>query len=175
MLACFNRYFSCFRKSSSSIVRMQPQQPPSPDLPIVQNVEVLLQHIEYKDTIKYIPTVTCGKVIKVYDGDTITLASKIDPSCPIIYRFTVRLLGIDSPEIKGKTENEKALAKKSRDALYNLIYGKFVTLENVTTEKYGRLLADVKYGSIHINTWMLENNYAVPYDGGKKIIPEEWE
>lgn len=175
-MRCVARYFSCFRKSSSNtILRMQQQQQPPPDLPTLQNIEVLLQNIEYKDTIKYIPNITCGKVIKVYDGDTITIASKIEASSPIIYRFPVRLLGIDSPEIKGKTENEKALAKKSRDALYSLIYGKFVILENVTIEKYGRLLADVKYGDIHINTWMLDNNYAVPYDGGKKLIPEEWE
>ena len=171
MIDSFMRYFSCFKKSQpTTILRMQQN-----NLLNLQNVETQLQSIEYNDTVKYIPTVTCGKVIKVYDGDTITIASHIDPSCPIIYRFSVRLLGIDSPEIKGKTENEKLLAKKSRDALYNLIYGKFVTLENVNTEKYGRLLADVKYGDIHINKWMLENNYAVPYDGGTKLIPSEWE
>jgi endonuclease YncB( thermonuclease family) len=139
-----------------------------PDLPILQN-------IEYKDTVKYIPTVTSGKVIKVYDGDTITIASQIDASNPTIYRFSVRLHGIDSPEIKGKTENEKLLAKQSRDALHDLIYNKMVILENVNTEKYGRLLADVKYGDIHVNKWMLDNNYAVSYDGGKKLIPCEWE
>jgi endonuclease YncB( thermonuclease family) len=93
----------------------------------------------------------------------------------VIYRFYVRLNGIDSPEIKGKTETEKKLAKQSRDALNNLIYGKIVKLENISMEKYGRLLAIVMCNSINVNNWMLENKYAVPYDGGKKIIPEEWE
>ena len=172
MFRCFTRFFSCFKRCRSNTILLQMQDE---HLPVLPNVEILLQNVEYKDTIKYIPTVTSGKVIKVYDGDTITIASQIHPSQPCIYRFSVRLLGIDSPEIKGKTENEKILAKQSRDALYNLIYGKFVTLENVNTEKYGRLLADVKYGDIHINKWMLDNNYAVPYDGGKKLIPEEWE
>lgn len=80
-------------------------------LPNLESMSIILQNVEYKDTVKYIPQIIYGKVIKVYDGDTITIASQIDPSNPIIYRFSVRLNGIDSPEIKGKTENEKILAK----------------------------------------------------------------
>jgi endonuclease YncB( thermonuclease family) len=82
--------------------------------------------------------------------------------------------GIDSPEIKGKTANEKELAKKSRDALSTTIMGKIVTLKNVSTEKYGRILADVYLGDLCINEWMLTNNYAVKYDGGTKERPDEW-
>ena len=63
-----------------------------------------LEHITYKDTIPFIIPILYGKVIKVYDGDTITIAAAL----PIInnnklYRFSVRLSGIDSPEIKGHT------------------------------------------------------------------------
>ena len=36
-----------------------------------------LDTIDYKDTIPFIPPITTGKVIKVYDGDTLTLASKL--------------------------------------------------------------------------------------------------
>ena len=35
----------------------------------------LLQNIEYRDTTPFIPPIQYGKVIKVYDGDTITIAS----------------------------------------------------------------------------------------------------
>jgi hypothetical protein len=48
-------------------------------------------------------------------------------------------------------------------------------LRNVTTEKYGRILADIYLENLHINKWMLDNNYAIPYDGGKKKRPNEWD
>ena len=133
-----------------------------------------LSDITLEKTIQFIPPVKFGKVIKVYDGDTITIASKLPYKESPIYKFSVRLSGIDSPEIKGKTENEKKLAKISRDALYNLVFGKIVYLDNVSTEKYGRILADVYLGDLHINKWMLSNKYAIEYDGGTKKIPDEW-
>ena len=130
--------------------------------------------VNWHNTVPFVPPVTSGKVIKVYDGDTITLATKLPMSNSPIYRFPVRLTGIDSPEIKGKSGEEVALAKQSRDALNELVFGKIVRLGNVSTEKYGRLLADVYIDGIHVNKWMLEHKYAIPYDGGTKSRPLEW-
>ena len=136
-----------------------------------------LDHIEYANTIVFHPHITHGKVIKVYDGDTITIATRL-PNDKTIFRFSVRLRGIDSPEIHGKTENEKALAVKSRDALSQLVYHKIIVLQNVEYEKYGRLLADIyllgQETKPTINQWMLDQKYAIPYDGGTKMIPKEW-
>ena len=42
-------------------------------------------------------------------------------------------------------------------------------------EKYGRILADVYLGDLHINQWMLDNKHAIPYDGGTKHRPDEWD
>jgi len=134
-----------------------------------------LYHVEYKDTKQFIPPISCGKVIKVYDGDTITIASKIPNTDLPIYRFRVRLSRIDSAEIKGITNIEKNMAIKARDALHELIFGKIVTLKNVSIEKYGRILADVYLEDIDISKWMLDNKYAVAYDGGKKLRPLEWD
>ena len=136
--------------------------------------DIELSKITYSNTIPFVPPITRGKVIKVYDGDTITIASKLSNVNDIIYRFPVRLNGIDTPEIKGKTATEKELAKKARDALSNIIMDKMVVLKNVSTEKYGRLLADVYIDELCLNEWMLENKYAVKYDGGTKNIPDEW-
>ena len=133
-----------------------------------------LDKITYENTIPFIPPITSGKVIKVYDGDTFTLAAKLPNTDGPIYRFTVRLNGIDTPEIKGKTATEKELAKRARDALSSLIMNKIVILKNVETEKYGRLLAEVYVDDIHINNYMVDNKYAVKYDGGTKERPEEW-
>jgi endonuclease YncB( thermonuclease family) len=133
-----------------------------------------LQNVDYKNTKLFIPPVTYGKVIKVYDGDTITIACKLPLNESPIYRFNVRLKGIDSPEIKGKSHVEKMLALKSRDGLANLIMNKIVILKNVSIEKYGRILADIYCDDTYINEWMIQNKYAVVYDGGTKNRPSEW-
>lgn len=134
----------------------------------------LLEHIDYKGTIPFVPPIYYGKVVKVYDGDTITIAGILPGTYTPIYRFSVRLLGIDTPEIKGSTEEEKRLAKVARDELSNLILNKFVELKNISTEKYGRILADVYFEEIHINKWLLEKGLAVEYDGGTKNRPDSW-
>jgi len=126
---------------------------------------------DYKTAVPFTVQIESGKVVKVYDGDTITIAAKLLYSKSQVYRFTVRLRGIDTPEIKGHCETEKAAAIVARDALHDKIFGKIVTLKNVGTEKYGRILADIYLDNIHINRWLLDSKYAVPYDGGKKI---EW-
>lgn len=128
----------------------------------------------WTNTVPFVPPVNSGMVIKVYDGDTITIANRLPIKDSPLYRFPVRLRGIDSPEIKGKTQEEITLAKKSRDALNELIFGKMVKLANVNTEKYGRLLADIYINDIHVNQWMLDNKYAIEYDGGTKQRPAEW-
>ena len=132
------------------------------------NNSAYLQNITYKETELFIPQIKFAKVIKVYDGDTITVASKLPFNKSPIYRFSVRLRSIDSPEIKGESKRECDLAIEARDALHKLIYGKIIELRNNGKEKYGRLLADLYYNDIHINKWMVDNGYAVKYDGGKK-------
>ena len=78
---------------------------------------------------------------------------------------------IDTPEIKGKgiSDEEKHVAKKARNFVSNLVLNKFVRLENIKSEKYGRILADVYIGDIHLNNLLLKERYAVKYDGGTKI------
>jgi endonuclease YncB( thermonuclease family) len=140
-----------------------------------KNTVTDLKNISYKETMIFIPQITCGKVIKVYDGDTITVASKLPFAESPIYRFSVRLRSIDSPEIKGASKKECELAIQARDALHHLIFGKIVDIRNNGKEKYGRLLADIYCEGIHINHWMVENNYAVKYNGGKKVRGEDWD
>ena len=126
--------------------------------------------IRYEDTIPFIPNITEAEVIKVYDGDTITIGffypGSDKPHIP--YRMSVRLLGIDTPEMKGKSPEEKAKAKQAQSFLSSQILGKKVTLTDVALEKYGRLLANVHYDGVYINKLMIDNHYAVAYDGGHK-------
>jgi endonuclease YncB( thermonuclease family) len=130
--------------------------------------------IKWDDTVPFVVPVSGGEVIKVYDGDTITIAAKMPFKGSPLYRLPVRLIGIDTPEIKGKSEDEISVAKEARDALSALILHKNIVLKNVTTEKYGRILADVYLDELHINKWLIEQRFAVKYDGGTKKPPDSW-
>jgi endonuclease YncB( thermonuclease family) len=142
--------------------------------PVVTKAATIPENIEWKDTTLFLPPITSGRVIKVYDGDTITIAAKLPYDDSPLYRFPVRLNGIDAPEIRGKDEDEKLAAQNAKCALENLILNKIVTLKNNGPEKYGRILADVYYEDLHLNDWMLKNHYAIPYDGGTKKSPKSW-
>jgi endonuclease YncB( thermonuclease family) len=132
--------------------------------------------ITWEDTIPFTFPIKGGRVIKVYDADTITIAAKLPYNESPMYRLSVRLNGIDTPEIKGKdiSDDEKNAAKNARDFVSNIVLNKFVRLENITSEKYGRILADVYLGDIHMNQLLLRERFAVPYDGGAKKKPASW-
>jgi|TARA_Y200000002_G_C22683771_1_gene665141 endonuclease YncB( thermonuclease family) len=131
---------------------------------------------ENKKLSVYVPILEDITVIKVYDGDTITVSAKVkgDPLSPKYYKWSVRFRGIDTPEIKAKTKDEKEAAIIARDALSNKILNKKILLEDVNYDKYGRLLANVYLNTLCLNTWMLNNKYGVKYDGGTKHTPVSW-
>jgi micrococcal nuclease len=132
--------------------------------------------IKLEDTQEFIFPIKGGRVIKVYDADTITIASKLPYEGSPLYRLSVRLNGIDTPEIKGKdvSNDEKEAAKSAREFVHNIVFNKYVRLENIESEKYGRILADVYIGDIHLNDLLLKERYAIKYDGGKKSKPSSW-
>lgn len=139
----------------------------------MSSVEAELHNATWDNTDPFQPDVRYGKVIKVYDGDSITIASKPYANYPV-YRFSIRLNGIDTPELRTSNENEKKHGIIARDALKEKILDKTVTLKNVDSEKYGRLLADIYLGDENICQWMIDQNYAIRYDGGTKVKPKEW-
>lgn len=106
-------------------------------------------------------------VIKVYDGDTITLAVKFDWD-PNWYRMHVRLLGLDTPEMRSQDSEEKSKASQAKDTLSAMILGKYVTLSDISVEKYGRILANVWYEGKNMSEYMIDMGLGVYYDGGKK-------
>ena len=93
----------------------------------------------------YVPTLYNITVVKVYDGDTITIAATVERCSSTFYKFSVRLTRIDTPEIKGKTDDEKQAAIKARDTLSQKILNKKVSLKDIKYDKYGRLLAEVYF------------------------------
>ena len=141
-----------------------------------QQPDKISNNIKWEDTIEFTFPITGGQVIKVYDADTITIASKLPYETSPLYRFSVRLNGIDTPELKGKnvSDEEKIAAKLARDYVADLILNKYVRLENVVNEKYGRILADVYINNVNINELLIQERYAVKYDGGTKHKPKSW-
>ena len=130
-----------------------------------------LNPVELKKVKAFVPPVKEGKVIKCYDGDTITIISDLYGT---IYKFSVRINRIDCPEMKSNNANEKFVANLAKTRLANLVLDKNVCLQNVSTDKYGRLLADVYIGKISCAELLLKERLAVSYDGGTKIRPKNW-
>ncbi len=121
----------------------------------------------------FVPPLTTGVVIKVYDGDTFTLASKLPFETSPLYRFPIRIRGIDAPEMRSKNPRERSRAQTAQQALEKRIHKKTVLLRNLGTEKYGRVLADVFLDECDIGQFMISSGFATPYDGKKKQAFEE--
>lgn len=100
-------------------------------------------------------------VTDVYDGDTITV--DIDLGFGIkITNQKIRLVGINAPELKGKT---KAEGLKSKNKLTELVLNKQIKIETIKdkTEKYGRLLGKIWVEDTFVNNLLVTEGYAVPY------------
>ena len=114
-------------------------------------------------------TVTVSKVISVYDGDTFRV--NIDSLPPIVGKnIAIRVNGVDTPEIRGKCQNEKNLALKARDFVRaKLANAKEIKLTNLQRGKYFRVVANVLVDGVSLEQELLDNQLAYEYSGGKKL------
>lgn len=137
---------------------------------------ITIDMVEYSDCTPFVANITTGRVVKVYDGDTITVATNNVNGhvSDTFYRFSVRIRGIDCPEIRTKNATEKECAKIAKKAVIDTVYHKIVTLTNVSYDKYGRILADVSIGDVSVSKMLLDKRLAVSYNGGTKASPEDW-
>jgi len=100
-------------------------------------------------------------ITKVYDGDTIT--ADIDLGFGIILKKQkIRLLGINTPEVRGP---ERADGILSRNALRQRILDKQVIIRTSKDKKgkYGRWLGEVYVEDENINQWLITEGYAIKY------------
>jgi len=108
---------------------------------------------------------------RVVDGDTIDV--DIDLGFNIwLYNERVRLLGIDAPPPRSRDLEEKAAGLLSADVLSKLLPVDLditVTIDILQPRgKYGRIVGTVYKNGDNINHYMIDNNYAVSYNGGAK-------
>ena len=121
---------------------------------------------------------------EVYDGDTIkTTINKLPAP---LNRISIRILGIDTPEMPAKSyattgrlgrsrcvrEAELAIKAKARVAEL-LANNTEMIVSNYAWGKYGgRIVASVSVDGVDIATDLINRGLAVSYDGGTKI--KDW-
>lgn len=106
------------------------------------------------------------KVIKIYDGDTITISDGT-------HEIRVRLIGIDTPEMNEKNPILRNLANQAKDYLSSLILNQFIYLQldhfnekSMHLDKFGRLLAYVYRFSdnLFVNAQMMRMGFSQEYE-----------
>jgi micrococcal nuclease len=105
-----------------------------------------------------------SEVVSVYDGDTIKVNVKAWPAL-IGLNMSIRVNGIDAPEIRGKCLKESAMALQARDFAINFTNSGTVELYNITRGKYFRIAADVMVNGKSLGDELIKANLARPYDG----------
>jgi len=92
-----------------------------------------------------------GKVVGISDGDTITVLRDRQPQ-------KIRLYGIDCPE------KRQPFGKRAKQFTSDIVFGKTVVVEPVTTDRYGRTVALVAVDERLLNEELVRAGLAWVYD-----------
>lgn len=126
-----------------------------------QDAEIILQQSGNPDVRQPVD------VIRTIDGDTFLARVHQRDGRDLVAR--VRLRGIDAPEMKASCRDELDKAEAATGALRNLLGQGGVTIYNLGSEKYGRVLADVATRrTANVSAAMLAGGYARSYNGGHR-------
>ena len=104
------------------------------------------------------------KVVKVYDGDTITINMFLKKK---LYQFSVRMFGYNSPEIRTSDPDEKKAGYTARDYLAEQILDKIVFIQCGGFDKYGRLLGEIFLSKKDVKSKKSINNLMVEQNHGE--------
>ena len=106
-----------------------------------------------------------------YDGDTCYVTATVLPES--LQKMSVRILGIDTPEIRGECDEEKALAKQCKVFANELFKAaKVIEYRDLEWDKYGgRILSNVYLDGELYSKKIIDAGLARPYFGDKK---ETW-
>lgn len=96
-----------------------------------------------------------GHVIRVTDGDTVTIVEKNNSVRQ--GRFRIRLYGIDAPEKK------QPFGEKAKETLEKIIYLQTVRVEFYEIDRYGRIIGTIYLAEQNINLKMLASGMAWHY------------
>ena len=109
-----------------------------------------------------------AEVVRVIDGDTFEARVRVWPGIEIATK--VRLRNIDAPELRGRCEQETAMARTARDALAAMLAEGQVSITEVGLDKYGgRVLAAASAGRTgDVAGALLEAGVVRRYAGGRR-------
>ena len=111
---------------------------------------------------------TVSEVRTIYDGDSFRVTINGWPDI-IGKSVPIRVLGVDAPEMRGKCEAEKILARQAKQHTVALLRsGKVIELKNTQRGKYFRILANVIIDGESLADSLVSNGLARRYDGGKR-------
>ncbi|MBF0392580.1 MAG: thermonuclease family protein [Alphaproteobacteria bacterium] len=115
-----------------------------------------------------LPGPIVGQVLSITDGDTVRVKAKVWLGLEI--ETLVRLEGIDTPELKGRCDDERRRAEAARAFLEHLLPEGRVILREVVWGKYaGRVVARVETPKGEdVATAMIRAGHARPYNGGHR-------
>lgn len=107
-------------------------------------------------------------VLQVVDGDTLKVDAAIWPGQRVATQ--VRVLGVDTPELRGRCPEEIDRARQAKAFVQSWVAAGGVRLENVQFGKYaGRVLAKVVLtDGESLEDALIAHNLARPYQGGKR-------
>jgi len=88
-----------------------------------------------------------GKVIWVHDGDSFQLKDRQET-------IEIRLWGVDAPEYK------QSGGREATKFLIRLIKDRYVKVEKMDQDKYGRIVGKVYCEDIYVNLELLKNGHA---------------
>ncbi len=111
-----------------------------------------------------------AEVIRVIDGDTIVV--RAEPWLGLSIETSVRIWGVDTPELRGKCPEEKVAATKARQVLIDFIgIQRRVVLFDITWGKYaGRVVALVRVADApeSLDVYLIAGGHGRRYFGGKR-------
>ncbi len=119
-----------------------------------------------------------AKILKVLDGDTVDIDLDLGFNI-VLANQRVRMAGIDTPESRTTDSEEKVRGQLSKKKLTDkLPVGSWVRIETQKSDsnddKFGRILAVfIMEDGTSLNQWMIDNNYAVLYNGENKELVQE--
>ena len=83
--------------------------------------------------------------------------------------MAIRINGIDMPELRGKCDKEKQLARAAKQFTVERSRAtKIIILKNIKRGKYFRLIADVYIDGVSLGDLLIQNHHAIKYVGKAK-------
>jgi micrococcal nuclease len=109
-------------------------------------------------------------VVRVVDGDTVDV--DIDLGFGVWFsNQRIRLLGVDTPECRTRDLTEKKFGLLAKSIVEGFCpVGKDILLQTELDDKgkFGRILGIILSDDVNVNEYLVENHYAVAYEGQSK-------